>query len=226
MGYHPLKGMYVKETRPRDSQRSKVYKAEWMLRRAGAPGAERIESVHEIQVYLDKLTASAWWKRNFPHVKFRRRRYGEPDSVILVKDGRGRSSAGGCSYTQEISMPTWSRTKAVILHEVAHVVSPRGAWHDWRFCANFLKLVQHCLGKAEADALKLSFKVHKVRYKAPVQRAPMSEERKAELRERLVKARAAKTAKVEDPYGFPTAPRPASWEMDVVESLPSDGSFG
>lgn len=42
--------------RPRDSQRSKLYKAEDC-----APKGEQFETVAECQAYVDRITASAWW---------------------------------------------------------------------------------------------------------------------------------------------------------------------
>lgn len=98
---------------------------------------------------------------------------------------------------QRIYMPRWSRNKAVILHEIAHVVtSPYVAWHGWEFCDNLLKLVSRWLGQDEARRLRESFKAKKVRYRAPRKRKPVSPERRAELVAQLERARAARLANV------------------------------
>lgn len=174
----------------RDTQRQKLYRAEEVLRRDGAPGAERFGSVTEMQAFVDKLVTYAWWKRAFPY-----------DRHITVKDGRGRRSACGDPVFREISMPTWSRTKAVLLHEVAHVVAPRDvAWHGWEFAEVYLKLVQHCLGADEAKALKASFKQHHVRYTKPRAKRELTHQERALLRTRMndLRARGVLAAKTGD----------------------------
>jgi putative metallohydrolase (TIGR04338 family) len=176
--------------RPRDSQRSKVYAAERFWRYSGGGrhvGArnERLETVPEMQAWVDKITASAWWQQRYPHV-----------SKITVRDGAGQRRALGYPGRRMISMPKWSRSRGVILHEVAHVIAPTGtAWHGWEYCAELLALVQHFLGKEEADALRAAFDQERVRYRKPRQRRPLTEEQREVLVARLAVAREAKALK-------------------------------
>lgn len=166
----------------RDTQRKKLYTAERFLQypKEGGRAAVRIETVPEIQAWVDRMIASAWWQKRYPHVQ-----------RITVKDGRGRRIA--CAGYRSITLPKWSRSKAVILHEIAHVVtSSRVAWHGWEFADNLLKLVGHWVGGEEAELLKQSFKKHRVRWKAPRVKRELSPEQLEVLRTRMARVRAAK----------------------------------
>ncbi len=171
----------------RDSQRSKLYTAEFTCPWYKTAG--RMESVEECQAFVDKVVASDWLHREFAATA--------PWVKIVVEDGRGRRSA--CAYTigNRISMPVWSRSRAIVLHELAHHVvddtyrrdykrrqhthgskaeyTPPAA-HGWEFAACQLALVRHFMGVKEHDELREAFRKHKVRYKArrvlsPEQRA-------------------------------------------------------
>jgi len=178
--------------RARDTQRQKVYNAENFLQRRGP----RYETVAEMQVYVDKLVASAWFRRRWPRTA---------GGGIEVRDGRGRSRA--CATTdwaqRIIKMPRWSRSKSVVLHEVAHHCADEAhgvrdvAAHGWQFAATLLELVTHEMGVEAGKGLKESYKAKKVRHKAPRKRRPLTEAEKAVLRDRMAVARAAKAAKVD-----------------------------
>lgn len=167
--------------RPYDSQRSRLYKAEGVISTQG----QRFTTVEEMQAYVDKLTASAWWKRRF----FRRR--------IHVRPGLGHRRATGSSFGV-VQMPVWARCEAVLLHEVAHVVTldaqgMSAPYHGREFARVFLDLVRHQLGEESWRVLRDSFKVNRVKHTKP--RVPMSAERREEAGVRLAAARAAKSAK-------------------------------
>lgn len=153
----------------RDSQRGKVYKAErtvWENKLA----AERIETVPEIQKWVDKICSYAWFKRRFGQIRIR------------VEDGRGRRAAGGervmfCTldfstgsrevkevYDGYIKMPLWSRTKLIILHEMSHVLNKYKPAHGRFFARCFLTVVNHVLGKDVYKELAKAFKENRVKY--------------------------------------------------------------
>lgn len=169
----------------RDSQKTKVYHAEYVLLKEGMAGRERLATVEEMQAWVDKITASAWWRKRYPRV-----------TKITVQPGAGQRRALAFPYRRIISMPKWSRTKGIILHEITHLVVPTHlAAHGWEYCAEYLAIVKHFLGKADHDALKAAFDSERVRYRKPRKRAPLTPEQKAVLVERLAVARAAKEAK-------------------------------
>ncbi len=177
----------------RDSQRSKLYEAEGVLQ--NWPGAKSWgkSSVPAMQDYVDKLTNSAWWKRRGWESTFR-------GDHIEVRSGQGRRVAAALG-DYAITLPLWARSEAVLLHEVAHIANVRKAQtffftedraaHGWEFAAIEVELVHHMMGKDAADALKKSFREHKVRYKKPQKRNLSPEQRQA-CRERLEVARAAR----------------------------------
>jgi putative metallohydrolase (TIGR04338 family) len=173
-------------SRPRDSQRAKLYRAENAL---DWPGERRWGTVPEIQRYVDRLVASVWFKRRWPQVN---ERYFMPWSTMLIErfpaievaDGRGGHNAR--AHQHRIQIPTRARQEHVVLHELAHCLTWNdGAAHGWEFAAVLVALVQHQMGKPKADALKASFRAHKVRYTKPRPKRVLSEAEKQALRDRL-----------------------------------------
>ena len=159
----------------RDFQRSKVYAAESMAesrQSSGRPSddgkfVERLETVGEIQSWVDEITESDWFRsylmpeseeemssRLTPrHFRYR----------IKVKDGRGRRCAGG-SPNGFITMPVWSRTRLTVLHEVAHTICRPKPWHGKAFVRIVLDLVHEFIGPEEADLLRECYDEKKVKY--------------------------------------------------------------
>jgi putative metallohydrolase (TIGR04338 family) len=154
--------MFCARLRPRDGQRSKVYKADDALK----PFAVPLKSVADVERFVLKVWASKRAQAAFPRaVGSWRQPY--------VKDGRGTRSATGGEW--HISIPRWARWSDVVLHELAHVItirehfSLRVAGHGWQFCGVFLKLVLYIMGREAHDALKASMKIYRVRYRRPVE---------------------------------------------------------
>jgi putative metallohydrolase (TIGR04338 family) len=170
-------------TRPRDSQRQRVYNAE----RALLPLAAPLREVRDVERYIKKNMARKAILRRYPRASL----------SVNVRDGRGTRSA--LAYgTHTISLPLWARNEAIALHEMAHIVTNRHfrgqAGHGWEFCAVMLDLVRFCMGTEAHATLLASYKAHKVRYRAPRKRAPLTPEQRAALAQRLATARAAKAA--------------------------------
>lgn len=172
--------------RARDSQRSKVYTAEqnvrYHLRRDGLE--QRLETVDEIQSWVDSITSSQWWASHFASLS------------ILVKDGRGRKNAGAspflyweemdAGYDCAIKLPRWARSKVVILHEIAHHTARdnREGAHGRKFCRNFLALVKRWIGDEVYRRLCAEFKRQGVKWNkkrnlSPEQRQAMAERARA-----------------------------------------------
>ena len=143
--------------RMRDSQRSKVYEAEKGLDAFYGPRlsweatqafARRV--VRESKSWGNWDTGARW---------------------IEVRDGRGRSNAGGCS--RYIAMPRWSRTRLVIIHELAHTCQHRSRYpyedaaHGPVFARIYLDLVEEFLGREVSSELALAFRKCKVRVWPP-----------------------------------------------------------
>ena len=73
----------------------------------------------------------------------------EPVTVTLGCRGRGYA----VTKHQHIELTPGQVTQGVLLHELAHLCSPEGSYHDHRFCANYIKLVRHWLGALAAEEL-------------------------------------------------------------------------
>ena len=146
--------------KPRDSQRSKLYRAEHE-----AFGEAWSKNGHftlpQAEAYVKRVWRSKFVQNKFPLTVI--------NHVPRVTDGRGRRKAAGS--ISHIKLPRWARTKPVILHEIAHALSvadreahgPMAA-HGWQFARRFIVLVQRFLGKEEARKLKTAFRKHRVRY--------------------------------------------------------------
>ena len=64
----------------------------------------------------------------------------------VVTDGRG-SSAARAYGDYKISLPIWARTPAIVLHEVAHVLTPSGEAHGPGFVRMMCDLWKWHVGK-------------------------------------------------------------------------------
>lgn len=159
----------------RDSQRSKLYAAETKAFE-GAP--VDLPEVENIERYVAHVCALGRVKESFPELGWR---------PITVGDGRRRRSAGGNG--RGIYMPRWSRKRWIVLHELSHTIMDRryrnAVGHGWQYAEIYLLLVRHVMGINAHDCLKTQFKAHRVRYKAPRQRKPISAEQRAILVERM-----------------------------------------
>jgi hypothetical protein len=158
----------------RDSQRGKAYKAERVLDDPKFSGP--LPTVQNIEAYVSLIGLKAPL----------RKRYGSALDLkrypIRVGDGRGTRSAFAHG-SHKITIPTWARSEWIVLHEVAHIVhtrlysgwtngsrakelgDPNAAWHGWQWASVYLDLVRFVKGKEAHDALKESFRKHKVRFR-------------------------------------------------------------
>lgn len=169
----------------RDTQRSRVYKCDRILMAT----AGKLPEVRDVERFVKKVFASKRVQDAFPVAA----RWAIPQ----VKDGRARTRA--CGGETSIAIPRWARDEAVVLHELAHTIHLRDggrrgdeAYHGWRFCAIYLKLVLYLMGREAHDVLKAAFKENRVRFTAPRKSKPMDPARKAALAARLASYRAGK----------------------------------
>lgn len=140
--------------RQRDSQKSKLYAAEQVLR----------TSEHCLGLTPEEVVKLV---RKIEQSPYTIKKYG-PRNRRIILDGNSRSWArGGYAYVDLSAQ--FARRTDVVIHEIAHGYAP-GHGHDWHFCEVYLDLVRHFMGKYSADTLKASFKRHKVKFTQPRQR--------------------------------------------------------
>lgn len=129
-------------SRPRDTYRERVYRAE----NAAFGESRETMTLAEVRAFVERVRTHPEVYDRFPRARGRE---------ITVGDGRGRTRACGNPIERYIKMPRWSRTRWVVLHELAHVfaVDVEEAWHGPCFVATYIHLVSTILG--EEARLKL-----------------------------------------------------------------------
>lgn len=174
--------------RERDSQRSRVYRAENKAFSSQPEASTWLETTADIERYLRYVVSLKRVTDSWPVLK----------QPVAVHDGRGLTRASANQWS--ITMPNIYRKKWIVLHELSHVIHQRqvstcrSAFHGWQYAEIYLRLVLLVLGREAHDALKASFKAHGVKYKEPAKRQPLSPERRAQLVLQLQAARAARAA--------------------------------
>lgn len=173
----------------RDTQRSKLYKAEEVLE---GPHTKVFRDLQDITAFVEKVVKSkrfrglSNWKRSV---------------TLRVESGAGRRSAAfkdGHLDVVRLTLPVFARKDWIILHELSHYLvyvdeklnGREAAIHGREFCNYYLKLVSYFLGREEADKLKESFRKNKVRY---LPKRTLSPERRAKAIQQLAKLRLSKT---------------------------------
>jgi len=151
----------VKEVR--DNQKSRHYEAERFLYDAGKTviktGSKNFpeikfnltkqSSIHDCQSYLDVICHQFWFRQRFGERK------------IYIESGRGGGKAFG---GRRITLGTWARNEAIILHELAHCLAPYKTKHGAEFAGIFLFLVKNAFGAEIATQLRESYKTNRVKY--------------------------------------------------------------
>lgn len=169
--------------RTRDTQRQKLYNAENYIHNRGL----KFSDVRSMQKYVNRLTTYAWFVRRWGAM------------TIEVRDGRGRRRAGGFrsrSGKHYITMPTWSRREAIVLHEVGHVITETCyAAHGREYASNLLELVDHMMGHDVWSDLKMSFKRFHVHYRKEADKKRSSSTSSEEMKARMARLRAMRGKK-------------------------------
>lgn len=123
-----------KPKRPRDFQRSKVYRWEracvhHLLDHEVLSLDECRSLVEEVYLWHDQPTKIDGW------------------SPPIVSDGRGRKHA--CGSRDVIKLPRWARHRTIVLHECAHGMTNDG--HGPEFVACYIRLLGRYVSMNEMD---------------------------------------------------------------------------
>lgn len=166
--------------RPKDMQRERVYAAErsmpWYVK------DHRFETVEQAQEWLhERVLALSWFRARWP-------------SVVHVRvEAKHHGLATAQPTLGLIRMPRKQLSKAIVIHELAHLCASREeAWHGRDFCLVFLELINRCLGYAEGDQLRDAFIKHRVKFHAKRAGRVLTTEQREALADRLKKAREVK----------------------------------
>ena len=136
------------EPRPRDSQRARLYRAE-----GSVDAGRRLPTVPRMQAWVDALCATAWFVD----------RWGA--RALEVRPGYGHRRATADPVTGVLQMPTWARSELVLLHEVAHCLTPLTcASHGPEYAGVLLALARRGMGPGTAQLLEDAFARERVRW--------------------------------------------------------------
>lgn len=166
---------------PRDTQRRRFYQVCWDM----PNGTVRTIPNDQLQTYVDK----AMGKRAVQS------RWGKWDiEVTLKRGGRGLAHGSG-----RISLPLFARNPTMILHEVAHCLTPgRYASHGPEYVGVWLFLIKTVEGREMYDAARALIKKHKVRYNNAA--VPAAGTRTVESKAKQAAAKRAAASEPLEPY--------------------------
>ena len=147
-------------SRPRDDQRSAVYKAE----RAAFQGRlqqQDVSTPERMRRRLDQILLSPWFLATYPKTAARQ---------IGLEFGR----LGGANANESrirLGRNAFAMQEWILIHELSHVVvrreipsvdAPQGHGHE--YCDVYLKLAEQFLAAGAADELRRQFDAHRVGY--------------------------------------------------------------
>lgn len=143
----------------RDYQRSKLYHAEDVAFDKSKPA--EFETLDECKAFAEQIINSKHWER---HKGWKR---------VNVLDGRGRRcacfQANSKGKTHSIKLPRWARSRWIIIHEFAHMLTHRThkgtAPHGAFFAGHYLALVEELLGDRAEFLLRSSFDTNGIKYR-------------------------------------------------------------
>jgi putative metallohydrolase (TIGR04338 family) len=161
----------------KDAQRAKVYAAEEFVRtlfdradecgnrvvdffgtQLTLPPEGRFGSTDSVQRYVDDVLALPAVRRRWPAI-----------APLTVRARRGTTAAhyehgdGGACIAVPDRRTTWALRELVILHEVAHHLSPAEPPHGPEFVATFCELAEAVMGPEVAHVLRVVYAKEDVR---------------------------------------------------------------
>ncbi len=150
-------------TPPRDSQRSRVYRAETPL------GGRRFPVLADCAAFVDGVVGSLWWSARFPTRDLAQ--------VPRLRPGNGARQA---FYREEPSGPTITlprryRTSGVIIHELAHWALADAddlPNHGRTFTRLLMDATTEFMGESKREVLASGYAEHKVHIGPPPRVGP------------------------------------------------------
>ena len=134
----------------RDSDKSKVYSAEFKYERTYGQG-KKFKNLKEAQKYCDKVLASKTWKKiSTAGVR----------NIALAEMSGSRTAGRAWAHNIDLNRRS-GLNQYVLLHEMAH--SAGNMHHDVRFRIALLKMVSRFIGSEHAAYLKACFKEKKLK---------------------------------------------------------------
>lgn len=148
---------------PRDTQKSRLYRAEMRISVSPLPGLLACEKFGE------QVAGSLWWAIRFPHhtvADFPKLRPGNGARSAFFRPAEAEHSEA------TITLPRKYRSKNVVLHELGHwalLSQPELSYHGPSFARLLLDLVTEFLGTDRAQELQSALAIERVRVAPPAQ---------------------------------------------------------
>jgi putative metallohydrolase (TIGR04338 family) len=148
---------------PRDSQRSRVYRAETPV------GGGRLPHLDQCAAFVDHVVGSLWWAARFPDAGLAdvpRLRPGQGARQAFYREDPGRPT---------ITLPRRYRTTGVVLHELAHWALRHAhdlPVHGRTFTRLLLDATTEFGGAGRAERLADGYAEHEVHVGKPARLSP------------------------------------------------------
>lgn len=135
---------------PVDPQRDRLYAAEDAVEAEVGPALRRWR---DVEAFLERVLSSDAYLDRFPDA---------PLDVTLERRSRGARASLALPHHDTILIRDGSWSALVVLHELAHLVSPNDLTHGAQFAGTVLQLVRDHCGIDAAVVLAGSFERHGV----------------------------------------------------------------
>lgn len=154
----------------REFQQEKAYRSERQWRKEGIENDCTFLTKEEVEKYVRKVVAYKWFQRRFGVLVAQKIKLffnnisncqaSYPACAMYFPSTPGKP----CRSDPTVIWDAW--TKRVILHELAHVVTPTrsGGGHGRFWARAYLDLVDHELGYRAGQQLRKHFKENNVKY--------------------------------------------------------------
>jgi len=139
------------EKKQRDSQRQKLYDAEYPSIRAGM----KFDDLLACRIYLDMVLTSDYIETNYPRLTI--------DKVTLKERPRAMGSIAW-PRRLKIGLGRYQFNDHTILHELAHLATPDDPGHGAEFARVFAEFVREFMSEKIADELIESYDDHGVKH--------------------------------------------------------------
>jgi putative metallohydrolase (TIGR04338 family) len=152
-------------TGKRDSQRRKLYEADWSFH--DAHPELRLGSFEEVEAFATHVMERE--RRKFHHERQRAISEKAADTCRILRNGRRNGAAHVYHLFRgsRIEFGPGSFHKATVLHELAHHYAPRAEKHGREFARVYVELVRRYLGSNYARELRERFRARGVKHTRP-----------------------------------------------------------
>lgn len=199
--------------RPRDNQKQRLYDAEGQACMKHGGRSKYVQTIAnaEVQTWVDKVLDNRAVRNRWPNhsvqavLKKGGSAYGYRDGAYLGSGKRHR-----------ITLPLFARNEWVILHEIAHCLTPsQYAPHGPEFAGVMMHLVKSVLGKDAATLLRAAYRDKRVRSNT-----------KAVPKPKAVPTKAAVAAKAAAAKRRPPSPTELREAAEVIRQAAKAGLLG